>query len=188
MSSLGCAGRPVRARRPGDSDLRAVPILAALERHAVSYVLVGGYGAIVEGVDLPMTDLDIVPATGSANRGRLLAAFHDLRHSSLALAIAEGVHPKAIQARIGHSSINVTLDLYGHLFPELDEAIATSFGEWLGDARANRHSTVVYRRVKLDETLKAPAPQKDYASMHRPGGWPGNVGEDGPEWCGGTVE
>ena len=125
----------MRARRPGDSDLRAVPILAALKTaRRVPYVLVGGYGAIVEGVDLPMTDLDIVPATGSANRGRLLAAFHDLRHSSLALAIAGGVHPKAIRARMGHSSINVTLDLYGHLFPELDEAIATSFGERLGDA------------------------------------------------------
>jgi hypothetical protein len=68
----------VRARRPGDSDLRAVPILAALERHAVSYVLVGSYGAIVQGVDLPMTDLDIVPATGSANRDRLVAALKEL--------------------------------------------------------------------------------------------------------------
>jgi len=70
--------------------------------------------------------------------------FHDLRHSSVALAIADGAHPKAIQARMGHSSINVTLDRYGHLFPELDEAIATSFGERLADARANRHSTVVH--------------------------------------------
>jgi integrase len=53
--------------------------------------------------------------------------FHDLRHTSVALAIAEGAHPKAIQARMGHSSITVTLDRYGHLFPELDEAIATAF-------------------------------------------------------------
>ena len=73
-----CAWRLVRARRPGDSDLRAVPILAALERHHVSYVLVGSYGAIVQGVDLAMTDLDIVPATGSANRDRLVAALKDL--------------------------------------------------------------------------------------------------------------
>jgi integrase len=70
--------------------------------------------------------------------------FHDLRHSSVALAIAEGAHPKAIQARMGHSSINVTLDRYGHLFPELDEAIAASFGERLADARANRSSSVVH--------------------------------------------
>ena len=70
--------------------------------------------------------------------------FHDLRHSSVALAIAEGAHPKAIQARMGHSSINVTLDRYGHLFPELDQAIATSFSLRLADARARRSSTVVH--------------------------------------------
>jgi integrase len=70
--------------------------------------------------------------------------FHDLRHSSVALAIAEGAHPKAIQARMGHSSINVTLDRYGHPFPELDEAIATSFGERPAHARATRDSIVVH--------------------------------------------
>ena len=56
----------------------------------------------------------------------------------MALAIAEGAHPKAIQTRMGHSTINVTLDRYGHLFPELDEAIATSFGDRLRDARGPR--------------------------------------------------
>ncbi|MGH9119690.1 MAG: tyrosine-type recombinase/integrase [Acidimicrobiales bacterium] len=50
----------------------------------------------------------------------------DLRHTSVALAIAAGAHPKAIQSRMGHSSISVTLDRYGHLFPELDESIASA--------------------------------------------------------------
>lgn len=68
------------------------------------------------------------PAMGRAG---VRCRFHDLRHTSVALAIAEGAHPKAIQTRMGHSSINVTLDRYGHLFPELDEAIAQSFGERL---------------------------------------------------------
>jgi hypothetical protein len=42
------------------------------------------------------------------------------------LAIAASAHPKAIQVRMGHSPITVTLDRYGHLFAELDEAIATA--------------------------------------------------------------
>jgi len=50
--------------------------------------------------------------------------FHDLRHTAVALAIAQGAHPKAIQAWLGHSSVQVSLDRYGHLFPELDAAIA----------------------------------------------------------------
>lgn len=49
---------------------------------------------------------------------------HDLRHTAVALAIKAGAHPKAIQVRMGHASINVTLDRYGHLFPEMDETLA----------------------------------------------------------------
>ncbi|HEX9992283.1 MAG TPA: tyrosine-type recombinase/integrase [Acidimicrobiales bacterium] len=74
----------------------------------------------------------------------LACRFHDLRHTSVALAIAAGAHPKAIQARMGHSSINVTLDRYGHLFPELDEAIATAFSEGLTQAQQRRSSKVVH--------------------------------------------
>lgn len=43
---------------------------------------------------------------------------HDLRHTCAALLIAGGAHPKAIQAHLGHASIQVTLDRYGHLFPD----------------------------------------------------------------------
>jgi len=61
----------------------------------------------------------------------LACRFHDLRHTSVALAIASGADPKAIQTRMGHSPIRVTLDRYGHLLPELDQAIAASFGNEL---------------------------------------------------------
>ena len=50
--------------------------------------------------------------------------FHDLRHTCAALSIAAGAHPKLISARLGHSSIQVTLDRYGHLFPSMEEALA----------------------------------------------------------------
>lgn len=49
--------------------------------------------------------------------------FHDLRHTCAALLIAQGAHPKAIMERLGHSTIQVTLDRYGHLLPGLDEAL-----------------------------------------------------------------
>jgi integrase len=44
--------------------------------------------------------------------------FHDLRHTHASLLIAAGVHPKAIQARLGHTSITTTLNRYGHLMPD----------------------------------------------------------------------
>jgi integrase len=78
-------------------------------------------------------------------RAGVRCRFHDLRHTSVALAIAEGAHPKAIQSRMGHSSINVTLDRYGHLFPELDEKLADAFGERLAAARSTlRDRNVVH--------------------------------------------
>jgi integrase len=55
--------------------------------------------------------------------------FHDLRHTCASLCIALGAHPKAIQERLGHSSITVTLDRYGHLFPKLDEALTDRLDE-----------------------------------------------------------
>lgn len=62
--------------------------------------------------------------------------FHDLRHTSVALAISQGAHPKAIQRRMGHSTINVTLDRYGHLFPEMDVHLADAIGSVLEEARS----------------------------------------------------
>jgi integrase len=66
----------------------------------------------------------------AAKRAELLPLrLHDLRHSAAGLMIALGAHPKVIQERLGHSSIKVTLDTYGHLFPNLDEALAQALDE-----------------------------------------------------------
>jgi integrase len=59
-----------------------------------------------------------------AKIGRSDLRWHDLRHTAVALAIANGAHPKAIQERMGHASITVTLDRYGHLFPSLGVDVA----------------------------------------------------------------
>lgn len=44
--------------------------------------------------------------------------FHDLRHTFASLLIANGEHPKYIQTQLGHSSIKITMDVYGHLMHE----------------------------------------------------------------------
>ena len=50
---------------------------------------------------------------------------HDLRHTAVAIAIQAGAHPKTIQQRMGHASISVTLDTYGHLMPEMESSLAS---------------------------------------------------------------
>lgn len=74
------------------------------------------------------------PAAEASGLGYL--TFHELRHTAVALAIEVGAHPKAIQERFGHSSITVTLDQYGHLFPSLDETLADNFDRSFGKTLA----------------------------------------------------
>ena len=49
--------------------------------------------------------------------------FHDLRHTYAAFCIASTADPYAVMRRMGHSSITVTYNTYGHLFPERDAEI-----------------------------------------------------------------
>ncbi|RUU96662.1 site-specific integrase [Mesorhizobium sp. M1A.F.Ca.IN.020.06.1.1] len=46
--------------------------------------------------------------------------FHALRHFHASMLIADNANPKEVQAELGHSSIQVTYDLYGHLFSDED--------------------------------------------------------------------
>ena len=47
--------------------------------------------------------------------------FHSLQHAAASLFIEAGWGPKKVQALMGHSSITVTYDIYGHLFPSPDD-------------------------------------------------------------------
>lgn len=54
---------------------------------------------------------------------------HDLRHTCAALLIQQGAHPIAAMRHLGHSSIKVTMDRYGHLMPAEAERIADGLNE-----------------------------------------------------------
>jgi len=53
--------------------------------------------------------------------------FHDLRHFFAFMLIAQGESPKYICDQMGHSSVQVTFDVYGHLFPQAREEAAAKF-------------------------------------------------------------
>jgi len=57
--------------------------------------------------------------------------FHDLRHTHATLLLKQGVHPKIVSERLGHSNVRITLDTYSHLLPGLQEAAAAKFDEFL---------------------------------------------------------
>lgn len=59
---------------------------------------------------------------------------HDIRHSHVALLIAQGVALPVIQARLGHEKITTTIDTYGHLLPDLQIAAADAASRVLNGA------------------------------------------------------
>jgi integrase len=52
---------------------------------------------------------------------------HDLRHSCASLAISAGGNVKVVQRLLGHKTAVLTLDRYGHLFPDDLDAVANAF-------------------------------------------------------------
>ena len=49
---------------------------------------------------------------------------HGLRHAHATLLLSAGVHPKIVSERLGHSNIAITMDIYSHVLPGLQEAAA----------------------------------------------------------------
>lgn len=54
---------------------------------------------------------------------------HDARHTHASLLLKQGVHPKIVQERLGHGSIQITLDTYSHVAPGLQQAAANNFDD-----------------------------------------------------------
>ena len=54
---------------------------------------------------------------------------HDARHTHASLLLKQGVHPKIVQERLGHGSIQITLDTYSHVAPGLQQAAANKFDD-----------------------------------------------------------
>jgi len=71
------------------------------------------------------------PALLRAKIAEPLPRVHDLRHTAAALSVAVGAHPKEIQSLLGHASIGMTLDTYGHTF----EGASRRLAERLDEAR-----------------------------------------------------
>ena len=68
---------------------------------------------------------------------------HDARHTHASLMLKQGVHPKVVQERLGHSSIQITLDTYSHVTPGMQQAAAKLFDE----AFTNRYNEHVPNKI-----------------------------------------
>jgi len=76
--------------------------------------------------------------TKLANRTGLKGIrLHDARHTHASLMLKQGIHPKVVQERLGHASIQITLDTYSHVAPGLQQAAANRFDDIVLPNRGN---------------------------------------------------
>lgn len=57
--------------------------------------------------------------------------FHELRHTCATQLLTKGVHPKIVQEMLGNSSITITLDLYSHVLPDMQEKAVKAMNDIL---------------------------------------------------------
>jgi integrase len=58
--------------------------------------------------------------------------FHDLRHTCATLLLGEGVHVKVVSELLGHASITITLNIYSHVLPDMQDSAADAMETALG--------------------------------------------------------
>ena len=68
--------------------------------------------------------------------------FHDLRHAHATHMLSSGVHPKIASERLGHSKVGITMDLYSHVIPGMQEDAAARVDRALEDVINRRTKTI----------------------------------------------
>jgi len=68
----------------------------------------------------------------------LSCRLHDLRHTHATMLLAKDVHPKVVQERLGHANIGITLDIYSHLIPHMQEEAAAKIDAGMREVLAGQ--------------------------------------------------
>ncbi|MFC1981641.1 site-specific integrase [Chloroflexota bacterium] len=63
---------------------------------------------------------------------------YDARHTHASLMLKQGIHPKVVQERLGHATIAMTLDIYSHVAPGIQQSAAESFDRLLNQSVSKR--------------------------------------------------
>jgi integrase len=112
--------RPYLARQLEDQARRRESLGASWRENDL--VIDAGDGSPVNPVNLSSAWPKFLRRAGLPH-----VRFHDLRHAHATLMLLQGVHPKVVSERLGHSSIGITLDTYSHVLPGMQEEAAEAF-------------------------------------------------------------
>ncbi len=79
-------------------------------------------GRPVEGINLLQRNFR--PMLERAGLPRI--RFHDLRHTAATLLLGKGINPKIVSEMLGHATVAITLDIYSHVMPHMQEQAAAA--------------------------------------------------------------
>jgi integrase len=115
---------------------RSVPVAAVLRDFLIEHKLrMGRSEGLFFGrsAETPFDDSSLAARAATAWRNAKLEGItlHEARHTYASLMIAAGVNAKSLQTYMGHSSVTVTYDRYGHLMPGNEEEAASLLDAYL---------------------------------------------------------
>ena len=118
------------------SGRRTVPLPAALRKHLLEHRLARGRrGGLFFGRPdgRPFSNQALSQRATRTWRAAGLEpiGLHECRHTFASLMIAAGVDAKALSTFLGHASVTITLDRYGHLFPGSEQEAAGLLDRYL---------------------------------------------------------
>lgn len=122
---------------------RAVPVAEILRKVLVQHAAASDARGMVFGrtPELPFQPTSVWDRarTAWARAEMRPIRLHECRHTFASLMIAAGVNPKALSTFMGHSTVTITLDRYGHLFPGSEEEAAGLLDAYLARERTAVH-------------------------------------------------
>ncbi len=63
---------------------------------------------------------------------------YDMRHTAATMLLLAGIHPKVVSEMLGHSSVTITLTVYSHVLPMLQQEAAGVMNRLLGGGGGGR--------------------------------------------------
>jgi integrase len=148
----GCREKETKSGRCRTIAMPAL-VVAELRRHRIEQVqAMLGIGVRVTSDHHVVMQADATPLQPNSlthsftqfieARGLKRVRLHDLRHSHATHMLAAGVHPKIASERLGHSKVGITLDLYSHVMPGMQEEAAIQVDALISGALLQRQKVI----------------------------------------------
>ncbi len=123
LTALACAA--LRTHRLRQSEER---LAAGVARGMHDLVFTSKTGSALDGRNVTRTDFAHLLKCA----GLPAIRFQGLRHTAATLLLGRGVNPKIVSEMLGHTKVGITLDIYSHVLPDMQQQAAAEMDAALG--------------------------------------------------------